>query len=126
MESLLPLISSLSTSDARSALYYLSRHLKQAALFKAYRKDIFEDEKRSSPSKVVRNATLEMLRYIESVEGKPASKFSDRTYSKWASRIADVESKLDPEASDREAEQARKFVDDMDLPPVRQRGTHGR
>ena len=61
MKTLYHLVSTLNASDARSAMYYLSRYLKQAAKFEKYGKDIFEDDKRSAPSDSIRNLTLAMI-----------------------------------------------------------------
>ncbi|MGI0014267.1 MAG: hypothetical protein ACREBU_12630 [Nitrososphaera sp.] len=121
MNSIHPLVSHLCVSDGRSALYYLSRYLKQAEQFERYGKDIFVDEERSSPSDEVRKATLSIIRFIEEAEGISAAKFDELTYKKWTDHVAEVEAKLDPVASAAEVERARKFVEDMELPPVRSR-----
>ena len=116
MESIQPLVSPLEISDARSALYYLSRYLKQAADFHRYSKDIFEDEERSGPTEVIRQATLSMIRFIESTEGQVAAEFDDSTYSKWAAHVTDVENSLDPDATADEIARADEFVQAMSLP----------
>nr|WP_315495344.1 hypothetical protein [uncultured Rhodoferax sp.] len=116
MKSIQENVAALSISDARSALYYLSRHLKQASHFKDYRKDVFEDTQRSAPSQAVRQATLEMIKFIEECEGMPASNFDDPTYTKWASFVQKVENSLDPELTESDLARARKFLDEFGLP----------
>jgi hypothetical protein len=115
MNSIQDKVAALTTGNARSALYYLSRYLKQAAHFNAYRKDVFEDTERSAPSKVVRQATLEMIRSIEDAEGIPASAFDDQTYRRWAARVREIENALDPELTETDLARARKFLDEFGL-----------
>lgn len=116
MNSLQERVATLSTRDARSALYYLSRYLKQAAHFKDYRKDVFEDTHRSAPSEAIRQTTLELIKLIEDAEGKAASEFDDTTYSRWAALVRRVENDLDPELTESDFERARKFLDEFGLP----------
>lgn len=106
----------LTTSDARSALYYLSRYLKQAAFFKSYRKDVFEDDLRSVPSEAVRSATLAMISSIEQFEGTPALKFDDATYSKWMAAVRGIENGLDPDPTEAALQRAREFVNSIEIP----------
>lgn len=113
------LISGMTTGDARSALYYLSRFLKQAAQYENYGKDVFEDEERSYPSENVRATTLRLIDYIVKIESIPASEFDDDTYARWAVEVEEVEGSLDPEASDSELERATEFVNSIDLPATR-------
>lgn len=116
MKSIRDRVSALTTSDARSALYYLSRYLKQAAHFKDYRKDVFEDTERSSPSEGVRRATIEMIKFIEDVEGISASAFDDPTYMRWSTHVREIESGLDPEMTESDLARAKKFLDEFGLP----------
>ena len=116
MKSIHECIATLSTGDARSALYYLSRYLKQAAHFKNYRKDVFEDTQRSAPSEVIRQTTRELITLIEDAEGKRADDFDNPTYSKWAILVRKIENGLDPELTASDLARARKFLDEFDLP----------
>ena len=116
MSSIQDKVAALTTCNARSALYYLSRYLKQAAHFKAYRKDVFEDTESSVPGKVVRQATLEMIRSIEDAEGIPASAFDHQTYVRWAAHVREIENSLDPELTESDLARARKFLDEFGLP----------
>ena len=116
MKSIHERIATLNTGNARSALYYLSRYLKQAAHFKDYRKDIFEDTQRSAPSEVIRQTTFELIKLIEDAEGKLAYDFDDLTYSKWARFVRKIENGLDPELTESDLARARKFLDEFDLP----------
>lgn len=116
MNSIQEHIAALSTSDARSALYYLSRYLKQAAYFKDYRKDIFEDTQRSAPSEAVRQSTCEMMKFIEEREEMPAAQFDDSTYAKWANLVRKTENGLDPELTDSDLARAKLFLDEFGIP----------
>lgn len=116
MKSIQEHVAALSTSDGRSALYYLSRYLKQAAHFKDYRKDIFEDTQRSAPSEAVRQSTFEMISFIEDTEGMPASDFDDPTYVRWANLVQRIESSLDPELTESDIARAKRFLDEFGLP----------
>jgi hypothetical protein len=116
MEILNDFLAPLIKSDARSALYYLSRFLKQAAFFKNYRKDIFEDDARSAPSAEVRSVTLEMIQMIETSEGIAAKDFDETTYSRWASLVRDLEKQLDPELTEDDLARVREFSSNLDLP----------
>ena len=116
MNSIQEHVAALSTGDARSALYYLSRYLKQAAHFKDYRKDVFEDTQLSAPSEAIRRSTLEMIKFIEDCEGRPASDFDDPTYAKWANLVQKIESGLDPELTESDIARARRFLDEFGLP----------
>ena len=116
MNSIQEYVAALNIGDARSALYYLSRYLKQAAHFKDYRKDIFEDTQRSAPSEAVRQSTFELIKFIEDREGRPASDFDDPTYARWASLVQKIESRLDPELTELDLARARRFLDEFGLP----------
>ena len=49
MKDIRAIIATASISDARDALYYVSRYLKQAPSFSEYEKDIYEDGDNSQP-----------------------------------------------------------------------------
>jgi hypothetical protein len=116
MNSLQQRVATLSTSNARSTLYYLSRYLKQAAHFKDYRKNVFEDTHRSAPSEAIRQTTLVLIKFIEDTEGKTASAFDDATYSRWAALVRRTENALDPELTESDFARARRFLDEFGLP----------
>lgn len=118
MENLQSLLAGKSISEARSALYYLSRYLKQAAHYERYKKDIFEDSQRSYPTESVQSLTKRLIEFIERSENASASQFDDATYVRWSDRIGEVESGLDPEPSAAEIERAESFVNTMRLPGV--------
>ncbi len=109
----------LSPIDARAALYYLSRYLKQAALFEDYAKDIFDDDERAAPTDDVRGRTLQMIEYIEAAEGATAAEFDDDTYIRWTREVQRVESTLEDEPSPEEVARATQFLDAMVLPDKR-------
>ena len=116
MKNLNDFLAHFSRSDARSALYYLSRFLKQAAHFKRYSKDVFEDTARSAPNADVRNVTLAMIEMIEFVEGMAASEFDDATYTRWAAQARKLEAQLDPELTESDLARVRQFSGTLDLP----------
>lgn len=115
MKNLNDLLTDLSRSEARSALYYLSRFLKQAAFFKQYGKNVFEDTDRSAPSTEVRNVTLAMIDLIERVEGVAASEFNDATYKAWATETRQLERRLDPELTAADLARVQEFSSSLDL-----------
>lgn len=116
MKTINHLIADLSSSDARSVVYYLSRYLKQVAQFNDYEKDIFQDDGVSEPTELVRSRTLTVIEFIEAAEGTSAAEFSDSIYGKWALHAEDVESALQPEASAKEMERAAEFINAISLP----------
>ncbi|MEI6133231.1 MAG: hypothetical protein WCQ41_10480 [Bacillota bacterium] len=118
MKTIHNLLSNLNISDARSALYYLSRYLKQAPYYEKYEKDIFDDAQRSYPNESIRSVTLALIKFIEQTEQTPIAKFDDATYIRWSDHVEEVESGLDPEASLAEIEQATAFANTMNLPSV--------
>jgi hypothetical protein len=119
MKTLNDFLKHLNRSEARSALYYLSRFLKQAAYFRRYSKDIFEDTDRSGPSTDVRNVTLSIIEMIESTEGVAASEFDDATYTRWATQARRLEAQLDPELTESELARVRAFSSSLDLPGLK-------
>lgn len=116
MKTINHLLSNISVSDARSALYYLSRYLKQAATYEEYGKDIFEDATRNYPSGEVRALTLSLIEFIEREQGVKAAEFDDDTYLFWSDHVSEVEESLDPEATPSEVERATEFVNSISVP----------
>jgi hypothetical protein len=116
MVSLKDFLSTLTASDARATLYYLSRYLKQADQFEKYGKDFFVDEELSAPSDAVKAQTYLIIEVIERFEGLPASKFDDPTYEKWAAHVGQLESELQPEPTELQRERAMEFVDAISYP----------
>lgn len=114
-------LAGLSTSDARASLYYLSRYLKQVALFDGYQKDIFDDDVRAAPSDEVRRCTIVMIASIEAAEGASAAQFDDETYDRWAREVKRIESALEAEPSPEERARAAHFLDSMVLPDNQRR-----
>ncbi len=119
MKSIKHLLSDISVSDARSALYYLSRYLKQAAVYEEYQKDIFEDTARSSPAESIRTLTLSLIDFIEREQGMKASEFDDKTYALWSDHVTEVEEGLDPGATPEELERATTFVNAISMPATK-------
>ncbi len=116
MKTIKPLLSTIEVSDARSALYYLSRYLKQATIFEKYQKDIFEDTERSYPTEFVRKLTISLIDFIEHEQGMKASEFDLDTYSLWSDHVTEIEEGLDPEPTPEELERANTFVNAISMP----------
>lgn len=91
-------LSGLSSTQARSVCYYLSRHLKQAAIFDDYSKDPFIEADSSLPDVDVITKTKELLFSIEKAENMTADKFDDEKYLKWMDLILDFERSLSASA----------------------------
>src|SRR5689334_13291377 len=119
MKTINHLLSGTSISDSRSALYYLSRYLKQAKHYEEYQKDIFEDTKRGYPSESVRALTSSLIEFIEQQQGMRAAQFDRDTYLAWADHVSEVESALDPDATPAELERATKFVNAISMPATK-------
>lgn len=81
-------------AKARAVCYYLSRHLKQAAIFDGYSKDPFIEAESSLPDEEIKTKTTELLLVIESLEQVTADKFDDNIYSKWMGSILAFERSL--------------------------------
>jgi hypothetical protein len=120
MKNIRPILVNASPDDARSALYYLNRYLKQAAIFKDYEKDFFADDFKSKPSNEVCDLTNALIRYIENESGRSAATFEDSLYMSWTDHIDDVERELDPDPSGDTVQKAMDFIKSMELPPTKQ------
>lgn len=84
-------LSGLSSSKSRAVCYYLSRHLKQAAVLKNYSKDPFVEADSSTPDGEVITKTKELLLAIEEAESMTLDRFDDATYLKWMNVILEFE-----------------------------------
>lgn len=115
------LISGRSVSEARSALYYVSRYLKQASHFEQYKKDVFEDSARDYPDQNTIDLTWAIISAIESEQGIPATDFNDSIYERWAVEVARWEDSLDPAPSPAELEVASDFSISMKMPKESQK-----
>ncbi|MGQ8707168.1 hypothetical protein ACUTSW_14425 [Serratia sp. TSA_198.1] len=100
MKNLTSLLNNYSTTDIRTALYYLGRHLKQAPITTDYTKDIFDDGSKISPSEEVKNLTLDLLNFIETTSQKCASAFDDSEFNLWITKINEIDSSLDPDITE--------------------------
>ena len=87
-------LSDLTPTAARSVCYYLSRHIKQAAIFDDYSKDMFAEGQFSEPDEEVIARTRQLVSEIENIEGVTADKFDDPTYQKWMKNILEYEKNL--------------------------------
>jgi hypothetical protein len=119
MKTINHLLTHVRIADARSALYYLSRYLKQAAIYERHEKDIFDEADQSSPSEEVRALTLSLIAFIEREQGIKAAQFDDDTYDFWSDHVSEVEASLDPEATPSEVERAREFVNAFAMPATK-------
>lgn len=84
-------LAGLAPAKARSVCYYLSRQLKQAAIFDDYSKDPFIEADSSLPDDEVVAKTKELLFAIENAENMTADKFDNAKYLKWISSISEFD-----------------------------------
>ncbi|MBP1130866.1 hypothetical protein JOE25_002440 [Serratia sp. PL17] len=112
------IIKGVNTSDARSALYYLGRYLKQAEYYIQYGKDFFEDDYQSKPTEEAKGLTLKLIDFIESYQEKKASDFTDEEYMFWVEKLNEVESKLDPEPTEEQRKLAESIINEIFQPPL--------
>ncbi len=120
MKDIYPIISTLSVDDARSSLYYLCRYIKQASIQKVYEKDIFDDDRRSAPSNIARATTLNLIAFIENLEGMTASEFDEDTFHYWIDHTIEIEDRLDPAMTSNEFKRAEEFLNSMPKPKLRE------
>ena len=107
-----------SATDIRSALYYVGRYIKQASYFKKYRKDIFEDHRRSSPTEEVKQLARRIIQEIETREKAEASKFESTTISRILAEISKAEADLVSDLSQEELENGAILARQFALPKV--------
>lgn len=106
----------VSLEDARACLYYAGRYIKQADHFNKYKKDVFEEEGRSTVTDQVRDLTLRLVGEIEAREGRSADVFDDETVIRLLDEISSVEDGLVPELTEAESARARALSIQM-VPP---------
>ena len=116
MSTLRAYLEGVDDADARSALYYLGRYVKQASYFDEYGKDIFEDEARSAPSEDVKELTRRMIAAVEEREAMLASDFTEAQFMRLIQEITALESELGPEVSDEESKRVQRFMDSFQTP----------
>lgn len=109
----------LETSDKfekRSALYYLTRYVKQAKIFHNYKKNIFIDGIESNPSEKVKIVTLKMIEFIEESANKKAVDFSHEEFLYWMDLIAELEDSIDTEPSEDQIQKALNAIQKFETP----------
>ncbi|EJL51627.1 hypothetical protein PMI09_04417 [Rhizobium sp. CF122] len=110
------MISNISQPDARSAIYYVSRYVKQAEYFEKYKKDVFEEVYESAPSEDIWSLAVAMISAIESEEGAKIAELSDQRNLELLEELLAIEDELVPEPSSREAGDAEEFIKRMETP----------
>jgi hypothetical protein len=118
METIENLLKDYILFEKRSALYYLTRYIKQAKIFKNYEKDIFVDDKNSSPTEKVKALTLRLIDIIEKVANKKAVEFDEKEFFFWMDTIADIEDNLDFEPNETQVQNALKTLDNFETPKI--------
>jgi len=116
METLKNSLNAYDRFEKRSALYYLTRYIKQAKIFNKYKKDIFIDGLESYPSEKVQNLTLEMIDIIEDVAKKKAIDFTDKEFNYWMDTIAELEDNIDIELSEELTQKALNEILNFKIP----------
>ncbi len=114
-----PAIANASIADARAALYYASRYVKQASDFDEDGKDVFEDGLDAAPSQFVLELTWCVVRMLEADVGNKAVSFSDDAVVRSLDHLTAVERELDPVLSDDLIARAQELIDSMESPPLR-------
>jgi hypothetical protein len=112
-----PIIAGAPVNEARAALYYASRYVKQAGSFEQYDKDIFEEDDRSAPNDAVRALTLAVIQFIEKFEELPAAQFSFETVGRILNHIVTVDGALEAPPSNAAQMRAEAALGDMVAPP---------
>ena len=120
MKTIRDIISEISEVEARAAVYYASRYIKQAALLLESGKDVFSEDRRSAPSESIQAATLAIIAAIETKEKCAAEKFSDEQWKKWIDVLLKIEHSLECTDSDAARRNALAFVRTLRLPTVMQ------
>ncbi len=111
MQAIEELLKEFDAATQRAALYYLTRHIKQAAIFNEYQKNIFMEASDSEPSKEVKELTLTLIEVVEKTAGKKANEFSRVEFETWMDNIADIEDTIDDEP---EAQQVHKAISELE------------
>ncbi|WVT78034.1 hypothetical protein QM996_31405 (plasmid) [Sinorhizobium chiapasense] len=116
MTSLTDVLAGVTDANARAALYYVGRYVKQARNFRTRNKDVFDDERRSAPSTVVKSLAQGLIAAIEEREGVRAEEFALDRMLTILREIAALERELGPDVSNEEAKRAARFFIEFDLP----------
>lgn len=116
METIKKILEDYNLFEKRSALYYLTRYIKQATVFKNYEKDIFVDDKNSSPSEIVKSITRNLIVVVEKTANKNAIEFDEKEFLFWMDTIADIEDKLDIEPDEIQVQNALKTLSNFETP----------
>lgn len=116
MEILNNLLNAYERFEKRSALYYLTRYVKQAKIFNKYKKDIFIDGIESNPSEKIQHLTLKMIDIIEEVAKKKAIDFTDKEFNYWMDTIAELEDNIDTEPSEELTQKAINEILNFKIP----------
>ncbi|SCX31571.1 hypothetical protein [Agrobacterium rosae] len=116
MTSLTNVLAGVTDADARAALYYVGRYVKQARNFRTHNKDVFDDVRRSAPSALVKSLAQGLIAAIEEREGVHAEEFAFDHMLTILREIAALERELGPDVSDEEAKRAARFFIEFDLP----------
>lgn len=100
----------------RSALYYLTRYIKQAAIFHEYQKDIFVEAHGSEPSEEVKALTINLIEAVEKNAKKSAKDFSEEELNYWMDTISDIEDRIDEEPTEQQISNALAELDRFSIP----------
>jgi|SRR5579859_5858529 len=119
MVDILKLIRGHSNENARAALYYAARSVKQATLLEQSEKDIFDDDVWSAPSKAVRKLTWDLISAIEADAGKPTARISDDRAVQILNQLTLADKALETKFTSGEKEAARRAIGSMTEPVVR-------
>ncbi|WP_034893745.1 hypothetical protein [Gillisia sp. Hel_I_29] len=107
-----------SIPEIRSALYYLSRYIKQAEKFEDYKKDLFEDGINSAPKQEIKDLTKNLIASVEKTADKKASKFTNDEFYFWMDNISEFEDSLDPKISESQIENAIRQINLFESPNI--------
>jgi len=116
-----PLLMNVDAAISRASLYYAGRYIKQAAYFKTYNKDIFDDERRSLPDVKVRELTLEIISAVEGYVGFPATEFPLPLAIDILDVVTAIEDGLGPPPTEGELNAASSFIRDIAKPSIGRR-----
>lgn len=105
------------SADVRSALYYVSRYVKQASSFKIYSKNIFDDPQGSEPSEAVIDLSNNIIYELSNKYGDLEEISREKTLF-ILDQISEFETELTSEASEDELRRAEEFVRSLENPPI--------
>lgn len=116
MQNLEEFLLGFETSIKRSALYYLTRYIKQAAIFHEYQKDFFVDAHGSEPSDEIKALTINLIEVVEKNAEKGANDFSEEEFGYWMDAISDIEDRIDKEPTEQQISNALAELDKFSIP----------